>query len=319
MNTNDDRPAHPDPATGPDDVSSQPFNPLTGDLQDLRDSHAHCWLWPDISPEISRLDDVVTDARTFLTPLLQPEPPEWAMTAALGMSSSNYAIHQHAQRYNSYVTAARSLWTTRIPHDTPTLTDAQIYALLAIHQARMAAELYCEIALGIEEEMTLTSVGHGDLEDIGWLRTAMAGWERALWHDAAQQTGTAEKFLLMAQFAASQPGIEQLRQAETKMAELQRRAQAAEDGVQTFRQGRQPGAVGKFTKALTELVHQAKSNKLKDVIVLIETACYGDPIEGIQFQDCNDYYVWYLDIETKVEAQIKIPNLQRRLSRFSDI
>ncbi|OIP18580.1 MAG: hypothetical protein AUK51_04155 [Comamonadaceae bacterium CG2_30_59_20] len=319
MSTHDDQPVQPDPVTGPDGMSSLPFNPLTGDLQDLQDSHTACWLWPNLSPEISRLDDVITDARIFLTTLLQPEPPEWAMQAALGMSRSNHAIHQHAQRHNSYVTAARSLWTTRIPQGTTTLTDAQIYALLAIHESRMAAALYCEIAQGIEVEMALTGVGHDDVEDIAWLRTAMAGWERALWHDAAQQTGTAEKFLLMAQFAASQPGVEQLRQAESRMAELQRRAQAAEDGVKTYRKGRRPGAVGKFTKALEELIDQAKSNKVKDIMVLIEAACYGGPIAGIQFQDCNDYHVWYLDIETKVEGQIKIPNLQRRLNRFSDI
>lgn len=114
--------------------------------------------------------------------------------------------------------------------------------LLAIHESHMATTLYYEIAQGIEVEMALTGVGHDDLEDIAWLRTAKAGWERALWHDAAQQTGTAEKFLLMAQFAASQPGVEQLRLAETKMTELQRRAQAAEDGVKTYRQGRRPGA-----------------------------------------------------------------------------
>lgn len=43
------------------------------------------------------------------------------------------------QRYDSYTEAARSLWTTFIP-TTPPLTNAQIYAVMAMHEARMVAE-----------------------------------------------------------------------------------------------------------------------------------------------------------------------------------
>ena len=33
-----------------------PFNPLTGDLNDLRITHGQCWLWPQITAEFDRLD-----------------------------------------------------------------------------------------------------------------------------------------------------------------------------------------------------------------------------------------------------------------------
>lgn len=317
MKTPDDSPAQPDMVDI--SVSSLTFNPLTGDLQDLRLLYGDAWLWPHISPEITRLDDVIIDAQTFLIPLFQPCPPEWAIQAGLGVSRSNIAIHQYAQHHNSYVAAARSLSSTRIPRDAPTLSDAHIYALLAIHEARMAAELYCEMVRGIEEEMILTGVGHNDTEDIGWLRTTMAGWEHNLWHDAAQQTGTAEKFLMMAQFAANEPNVEQLRQAEATVAELQRRAQAAETSVQAYRQGRQPGTVSKLTKALQHLIHRSHSSKLTDILTLIRRACNECPIEGIEFQACNEDCIWYLDVATGFQGQIKFANLQRRLNRISDI
>lgn len=52
---------------------------------------------------------------------------------------------------------------------------------------------------------------------------------------------------------------------------------------------------------------------------LIEQACYAEPIEGIQFQDCNDHKVWYLDVVTGRESEITIPNLRRRLTRLPAI
>jgi hypothetical protein len=72
-------------------------------------------------------------------------------------------------------------------------------------QDRLAAETYCEIAGGIEEELQEAGICHDDEENFGWVRSEIAGWERSLWHDTAQQTGTAEKLLLMADFVAKTP------------------------------------------------------------------------------------------------------------------
>ena len=309
----------PDHADASGTGASLPFNPLTGDLQDLRASHIDCWLWPQISPEISRLDDAVTDAHTFVAPLLQGEPPEWAMQAALGIARSNLAIYQHAERYDSYVAAARSLWTTHIPKSEPTLTDAQIYALLCVYESRMAATLYCEIARGIEDEMALVGISHEEEEDIGWLRTSMAGWERDLWHYAAQQTGTAEKFLLMAQYCANEPEAQQLRKAEAQVVELQRRARAAEENVQAYRQGRQKGAVSKLTKALAALIRDTRSRDFDVIMRRIAIACNEGPIEGIQFEEYRHDFVWYRDVMSRLERTIKTDTLKRRLNRISDI
>ena len=144
-----------------------PFNALTDDFNDLRIQYQHCWLWPQISLEIDRLDDVLKDGRHLLEPLTT-ERPDWAVKACTGIARSNPAIHQHIERYDSYAEAARSLWTTFIPATSPTLTDAQIYAVMAMHEARMAAEVYCEIAAGIEEELEQTGIGQADDDGITW-------------------------------------------------------------------------------------------------------------------------------------------------------
>ena len=203
-------PASDEQTDGPDDGSETavpavgPFNALTDDFNDLRIQHQHCWLWPQISLEIDRLDDVLKDGRQLLEPLIA-DRPDWAMKACIGIARSNPAIHQHVERYDSYVQAARSLWTAFIPATSPTLADAQIYAIMAMHEARIAAEAYCEIAAGIEDEMAQAGVGHDDGDEIVELRGDIAGWERWHWHYAAQQTGTAERFLLMSSFAATAP------------------------------------------------------------------------------------------------------------------
>jgi hypothetical protein len=55
------------------------------------------------------------------------------------------------------------------------------------------------------------------------------------------------------------------------------------------------------------------------VFPLIEKACHDLPVEGIQFQDSNDFKVWYQDMVTGHEAEITIPNLRRRLTRLPAI
>lgn len=298
---------------------SGPFNPLTGDLNDLRITHGQCWLWLQITAEFDRLDAVVHNARTFLEPLTTAGCPDWAQQAAIGIVRSNLAIHQHAEHHGSYIAAARSLWTTHIPHDPPTLSDAQIFALLAIHEARLTAETYGEIATGIEDELQQAGIGHHDDEDIHCLRSDIAGWERGLWHDAADRTGTAEKFLLMANFAASAPDPVALKKAESQIAKLRRRARAAEQAADPYRQGRKQGAVSKFTKALATIVNRAGGRDLDAVIAAIDTACDEPPIEGIQFQEYNDEFVWYLDVAIQTESKIRIDSLKRKLARLQDV
>lgn len=317
-------PASDEQIDGPDDGSEAavpaagPFNALTDDLNDLRLQHEHCWLWPQVRDEIDRLDEIQEQGRQLLEPLTT-ERPDWAMKACTGIARSNPAIHQHAERYGSYTDAARNLWTTFIPATPPTLTDAQIYAVLATHEARMAAEAYCEIVAGLDEEMEQACIGHDDKEGIGWLRSEIADWERELWRLADQYKAAADRFILMATFAVAQANPSALKEAEAQMVSMDRRIRELEATVQQYRGGRQRGAISKFTRALRELARRAGSWEFDDIIPLIDAACEQPPVEGIQFQDLNDYKVWYQDMITGREDEITIANLKRALRRQSAI
>lgn len=317
-------PASDEQTDGPDDgpdaakPAAGPFNALTDDLNDLRIQHEHCWLWPQVRDEIERLDEIQAQGRQRLEPLISAKPP-WAVEACIGIARSNPAIHQHVERYDSYAQAARSLWTTRIPATPPTLTDGQIYAVMAMHEARMAAEAYCEIATGIEEEMGSAGIGHDDHEGIAWLRSEIADWERELWRLADQYKAAAERFILMATFASAPADPSVLKEAEAQIVAMDHRLREVEATVQRYRGGRQRGAVSRFTRALRELARRAGSWEFDDIIALIEAACEAAPVEGIQFQDLNDYKVWYQDVTTGREGDISIANLKRTLRRQSAI
>lgn len=308
-----------DPDDGPDAAvpADGPFNALTDDLNDLRIRHQHCWLWPQISLEIDRLDDVVKDGRQLLEPLAT-DRPDWALKACTGIARSNPDIHQHVERYDSYAQAARSLWTTFIPATPPTLTDAQIYSVMAMHEARMAAETYCEIAAAIEEEMAQAGVGHDDEDDIADLRCDIAGWERWHWHYAAQQVGTAERFLLMAGFAASAPDSSVIKKAEAQIATLERKARAARAEMVPYRQGRKQGAVNRLTRALMAVVKEAGSSEMSAVIEYLDGA-YDDEFEGIIFRDIINDRLQYSDLSKNREASIAIDTLKRKLQQLPDV
>lgn len=296
-----------------------PFNALTDDLNDLRIRHQHCWLWPQISIEIDRLDDVLKDGRRLLEPLTT-ERPDWAMKACTGIARSNPAIHQHVERYDSYALAARSLWTTFIPATSPTMTDAQIYAVMAMHEARMAAEAYCEIAAGIEEEMSQAGVGHDDKDDIVDLRGDIAGWERWHWHYAAQQVGTAERFLLMAEFAASTPDSSAIKNAESKIATLERKVRQARAKAENFLNGRPIGAVSRLTRALREVVRSARSKEIEAVLAKIDEWS-GEDVEGIRFDGVGQYdgRLQYTDLTKNRVDSIAIDSLKRKLRDLPDV
>ena len=294
-----------------------PFNALTDDLNDLRIRHQHCWLWPQISLEIDRLDDVLKDGRQLLEPLTT-ERPDWAVKACTGIARSNPAIHQHIERYDSYAEAARSLWTTFIPATSPTLTDAQIYAIMAMHEARIAAEAYCEIAAGIEEEMVQAGVGHENEDEIVELRGDIAGWERWNWHYAAQQVGTAERFLLLASFAATAPDSSAIRKAEAQIATLERKARAARAEMVPYRQGRKRGAVNRLTRALMAVVKEAGSSEYFAVIAYLDGA-YDDEFEGIIFRDIVNDRLEYSDLSKNRETSIAIDTLKRKLQQLPDV
>lgn len=318
-------PASDEEIDGPDNGSEAavpaagPFNALTDDLNDLRIQHQHCWLWPQISLEIDRLDDLLKDGRRLLEPLTT-DRPEWAMQACTGIARSNPAIHQHVERYDSYAEAARSLWTTFIPTTPPTLTDAQIYAVMAMHEARIAAEAYCEIAAGIEEEMAQAGVGHDDGDEIVDLRCDIAGWERWHWHYAAQQVGTAERFLLIAEFAASTPDSSAIKNAESKIATLERKTRAARAEMAPYRQGRQKGAVSNLTRALLEIVRSARSKEPEAVLAKIEE-WIGEDVEGIRFDGFGQYEdrIEYTDLTKNLVDSIAIDSLKRKLRDLPDV
>lgn len=294
-----------------------PFNALTDDLNDLRIQHQHCWLWPQIKLEIDRLDDVLKEGRHLLEPLAT-DRPEWAIKTCAGIARSNPAIHQHVERYDSYAEAARSLWTTFIPATPPTLTDAQIYAVMAMHEARIAAEAYCEIAAGIEQEMVQAGVGHDDEDEIVELRGDIAGWERWHWHYAAQQVGTAERFLLIAGFAAGTPDSSAIKNAESKIATLERKARAARAEMVPYRQGRKRGAVNRLTRALMAVVKEAGSSEYAAVIEYLDGA-YGEEFEGIIFRDIVNDRLEYSDLSKNRETSIAIDTLKRKLQQLPDV
>lgn len=317
-------PASDEQTHGPDDGSEAaapatgPFNALTDDINDLRIRHQHCWLWPQIRDEIDRLDEVLEQGRQLLEPLAT-DRPDWALKACIGIARSNPAIHQHAERYDSYAEAARNLWTTFIPATPPTLTDAQIYAVMAMHEARMAAEAYCEIAAGIEEEMALAGIGYVDDDGITWLRSEIAEWERELWRLADKYKSAADRIILMATFAMAPANPAALKEAQAQIVAMDRRIREIEAKVKPYRAGRRPGAVNRFTRALRELARRAGSWEFEDIIDLIDAACEEGPVEGIQFQDLNDYKIWYQDTITGREDDISITNLKRTLRRQSAI
>jgi hypothetical protein len=294
------------------------FNPLTVDLNDLRLTHDHCWLWPQIAAEFDRLDIVVETAQAFFEPLSAAPYPDWAMQAAIGLARSNAAIHEHAECRGSYIEAARSLWTARIPRDPPTFSDAQIYALLAIHEARLAAESYAEIAAGLDEEMQQAEITAADEEDIRWLRAEMADWERSLWRDAVELTGSAERFLLMAHFAVSPPGPQALKQAESQIATLRRQARAAAAVAAPYRQGRKRGALGNLARALIKVTREAGSTMF-DAVLQYLNEVEGEDIEGIRFQIIEEGRLYYLDLARNVERSIAIDSLKRRLKQLPDV
>lgn len=151
------------------------------------------------------------------------------------------------------------------------------------------------------------------------VRVATAQWEREAWRWADQTKAAAERFLLLATFAAGSPSSAALRQAEHQVALLNRRLGEAQAAVAPYRAGRQRGAVSKFTRALQSLIEQAGSREFDAVMPLIEQARYEGPVEGIQFQDCNDHKVWYQDAITGHEDDITIANLRRRLKRLPAI
>ena len=188
-----------------------------------------------------------------------------------------------------------------------------------MHEARLAAEAYCEIATGIEEEMEQAGIGHDDEDGVGWLRSEIADWERELWRLADQYKAAADRIILMATYTVSPANPTALKEAEAQMVAMDRRIRKAEATVQQYRGGRQRDAVSKFTRALRDLARRVGSWEFDDIIPLIEAACEEPPVEGIQFQDLNNYKVWFQDMVTGREDEITIANLKRALRRQSAI
>jgi hypothetical protein len=152
----------------------------------------------------------------------RPTVSDWASNAAIGIWRSMAAIHQHAERHGSFAAAARSLWTAAIPSSEPTLTDTHLYALLAIAEARTSAQGYCDLATGIEEELARNAIGHDEANEIAWLRGEIAQWEREQWRWSDAMRESAQRFLLLAQFASSTTAAQSdaLRQAHASTADL---------------------------------------------------------------------------------------------------
>ena len=311
-------PPAPDPAPlqePGEEADADPRNPLTADLNDLIVVHQHHWLWSEIAVDLQDLATLSDHADTCLGALHTPIPPEWALQAAQGIARSSSAIHQHAERHGSYAAAARSLWTCAIPRAEPTLTDAQIYALLAKVEARSSAEAFCEIAIGLEDELQRHGIGHEELEEITWVRGDIAGWERLSWRWADLTKAAAERFLLMASVARSAPAIPH--PAEQQIIAMRQRLQQAEVLAGRFRGGRQPGAYAPLTRALLSMVQAARSRELDVVLAQIED-CLAEDIEGVRFDEITATELQYTDLTRNKVTQIQLDSLRRKLARLPD-
>lgn len=289
-----------------------PFNPLTEGIDDLIQRSRDCWLWGEVGVEMQALEDLIGRAGELLQPLHQPTVADWASNAAIGIWRSNIAIHQYADRYGSFAAAARHLWTAAIPSAAPTLTDAQIYALLAIAEARTSAEGYCELATGIEEELARNAIGPDEADEIRWLRNEFAQWERELWRWSDGERASAERFLLLAHFASASTPPDALRQAEQQVVALNQRVGDLASKFEPFRGGRAKGAYAPLTRALMVVVRDAGSRDFDAVLALIKEYLEED-IEGVRFDGVTDTEVQYTDLTKNKVTQIKIGSLRRKL------
>jgi len=287
-----------------------PFNPLTEGIDDLIERSRGCWLWGEVSVEMQALATLVGRAGELLQPLHQPTVADWASDAAIGIVRTMLSIHQYAERYGSFADVARRL----IP-SSDRLTDAQVYALLAIAEARTSAEGYCDLTTGIEEELARNAIGPDEDDEIAWLRGEIAQWEREQWRWSDAMRESAERFLLLAQFAASTTAgqSDALRQAERQVMELNQRVGELASTVESFRGGRPKGAYAPLTRALMVVVRDAGSRDLEAVLALIKEYLEED-IEGVRFDGVTDTEVQYTDLSKNKVTQIGIDSLRRKLA-----
>lgn len=104
-----------------------------------------------------------------------------------------------------------------------------------------SAQAFCAIASGIDDELQRNAIGHDKADEIAWLRGEIAQWEREAWRWADQTKAAAERFLLLATFAASSPSPAALQKAEQQVAMLNRRLTEVQAAVAPYRAGRKPG------------------------------------------------------------------------------
>lgn len=175
-------------------------------------------------------------------------------------------------------------------------------------------------AAGIEEEMAQVGVGHDDEDGIVELRCDIAGWERWHWHYATQQVGTAERFLLMAIFAASTPDSSAIKNAESKIATLERKVRQARAKAENFLNGRPIGAVSRLTRALREVVRSVRSKEIEAVLAKIDEWS-GEDVEGIRFDGIGQYdgRLQYTDLTKNRVDSIAIDSLKRKLRDLQDV
>jgi len=300
-------------------TGAEPFNPLIGGIDDLIERCRDCWLWPEVATELQGLAELINQARTHLTVLRQPATPDWSYTAALGIARSITSIHEHAERHGSYATAARYLWTAAIPSREPTLSDTQIYALLAIVEARTSAEAFYAIAAGLEDELRRNAIGHDEVDEISWLRSEIALWERESWRWADSTRAAAARFLLQAQWHQASSPAGDIRQAELRITQLNQQLGALSVTAEKFHGGRAKGAYSPLTLALMQIVREARSRDLHDVLAHIEE-CLGEEIESlIRFDEITSGEVQYSILTKGKLAQIKIDSLRRKLADLPDV
>ncbi len=145
-----------------------------------------CWLWGEVSVEMQALATLIGRAGELLESLHQPTVADWASNAAIGIVRTMLSIPNTP---NATATSPMS----RAASQAATVTDVQIYALLAIAEARTSAEGYCDLATGIEDELARNAIGPDEAGEIAWLRREIAQWEREQWRwseDIARLAGT---------------------------------------------------------------------------------------------------------------------------------
>lgn len=232
------------------------FDLLQDDLSGLMQAAEEHRLWSDYQDDIESACSVFEKAREILAPLRRVnlstrDAPQWsamAIRAARSVSYSRKPIFQYASRFGSVLASARRFWTELTPPQgwkSKPLADHEVYALLAMYEARLSVESIIGILRDFDQWADENDVSDDNEETF---RDEMARWE---WREARyvhRRLAQAKDLQHLAQLAVVGADSERARQYIGELEhEVQQRAELlaavsplAKDG-KVFSEGRSKG------------------------------------------------------------------------------